>query len=273
MDDPAFDFNAPMAHIDECFEREADELVVKHPEWPAALVKVLHPRNKRMAGHSGRAEAAKAAAAAAEGGAPSAGAAGGAGDAPASPPELWTEHDGSEVVSGAFLTAVGPGKDAAWLLARGITCVVNCIDRRESKPLPADTLQAAGIKRYACLDMDDKFKPEYAARLHEGADALAAGAGDGGKTLVHCAAGVSRSSTVMLLFLMKHRGMRLAEALVTAHTRRFQVYPALGFLKYLAAQEAALYPGQEPSMPADVLLLHRESIGAAGRCAAAAGFV
>lgn len=55
----------------------------------------------------------------------------------------------------------------------------------------------------------------------------------GGLTLVHCVAGVSRSATLCLAYLVKHRGMSLREAYVHLKKARPCVRPNCGFFNQL----------------------------------------
>lgn len=68
------------------------------------------------------------------------------------------------------------------------------------------------------------------------ADAIAAG----GRVLVHCNAGVSRSATAVLAFLLAHRQLRLDDALVLLQSRRSKVKPNPGFLRQLRDYERQL---------------------------------
>ncbi|RMC11660.1 hypothetical protein DUI87_11782 [Hirundo rustica rustica] len=54
----------------------------------------------------------------------------------------------------------------------------------------------------------------------------------GGKVLVHCAMGVSRSATLVLAFLMIHENMTLVDALKTVSAHR-NICPNSGFLSQL----------------------------------------
>ncbi|XP_063261971.1 dual specificity protein phosphatase 13B [Prinia subflava] len=54
----------------------------------------------------------------------------------------------------------------------------------------------------------------------------------GGKVLVHCAMGVSRSATLVLAFLMIHENMTLVDALKTVGAQR-NICPNFGFLNQL----------------------------------------
>ncbi|CAG0913222.1 unnamed protein product [Notodromas monacha] len=54
----------------------------------------------------------------------------------------------------------------------------------------------------------------------------------GGKVIVHCKQGISRSSTLVVAFLMLKRGMATQEALTIIRSKR-EVMPNEGFLQHL----------------------------------------
>lgn len=66
----------------------------------------------------------------------------------------------------------------------------------------------------------------------------------GGKVLVHCVMGISRSATVISAYLMMSRGMSVPQAVSFVKKRRPQVQPNYGFIKQLHAFSACAY---EPS--------------------------
>lgn len=63
---------------------------------------------------------------------------------------------------------------------------------------------------------------------------------EGGKTLVHCLAGVSRSVSLCIGYLMKHKGMTLSEAFHHIHSRRPCIRPNNGFFSQLINYEKQL---------------------------------
>lgn len=59
----------------------------------------------------------------------------------------------------------------------------------------------------------------------------------GGRALVHCVAGASRSATVILMHLMGHHGIFLRDAYATLRNARPQTLPNDGFKLQLAELE------------------------------------
>jgi serine/threonine protein kinase/predicted protein tyrosine phosphatase len=72
--------------------------------------------------------------------------------------------------------------------------------------------------------------------------ALSAGEG----CLVHCFAGMSRSATACIAYLMIKRGMRLDEAYLATKRGRPAIYPNQGFFQQLQKLDARLFPGARP---------------------------
>ena len=64
---------------------------------------------------------------------------------------------------------------------------------------------------------------------------------DGGKTLVHCVSGVSRSVTICLAYLMKYYNITLRNAFRYVSVRRPIVNPNTGFWKQLIRYEIRLF--------------------------------
>lgn len=58
-----------------------------------------------------------------------------------------------------------------------------------------------------------------------------------GSVLVHCMAGVSRSASIVIAFLMKINKWNMEKAYKYAHSMRKQVGPNYGFLKQLRDYE------------------------------------
>ena len=81
---------------------------------------------------------------------------------------------------------------------------------------------------------------DEACRIIDGALASRGRGGAKGKILVHCSAGISRSPSLVVAYLMKARGMSLRAALGQVVRARPQVSPNPGFLRQLKALEEEL---------------------------------
>eukprot|EP00771_Trimastix_marina_P001200 gnl/Trimastix_PCT/2254.p1 GENE.gnl/Trimastix_PCT/2254~~gnl/Trimastix_PCT/2254.p1 ORF type:complete len:324 (+),score=22.77 gnl/Trimastix_PCT/2254:77-1048(+) len=66
--------------------------------------------------------------------------------------------------------------------------------------------------------------------------------------LVHCAAGVSRSATLVLAYIMQRERIPFKQALLRVKTKRSCVAPNFGFVAQLMDLEARLFPGLPPSI-------------------------
>jgi len=70
----------------------------------------------------------------------------------------------------------------------------------------------------------------------------------GGKTLVHCVSGVSRSASLCLAYLMKHERMPLRRAFAHLKSRRPSVRPNTGFFTQLIEYERRVFGAATVSM-------------------------
>ncbi|XP_064484133.1 dual specificity protein phosphatase 10-like [Ornithodoros turicata] len=71
----------------------------------------------------------------------------------------------------------------------------------------------------------------------------------GSRVLVHCQAGVSRSPTITISYLMKHLGLRLVDAYSFVKRRRPIISPNLNFMGQLMELETTLSDCAEPPCP------------------------
>jgi len=76
------------------------------------------------------------------------------------------------------------------------------------------------------------------------------------RVLVHCAAGISRSSTVVIAYLMQSHNMSLKMAYEHVYCRRNTIRPNPGFFNQLMEFEMKLY-SQQTMSPKDLSLLLR----------------
>jgi len=79
---------------------------------------------------------------------------------------------------------------------------------------------------------------------------------NGGRVLVHCAAGISRSSSLVLAYLMKYRHYDLRKAFNLVKSSRRVVRPNNGFFQKLIDYERSIY-GDEHT-PSCQMVKHSE---------------
>jgi len=113
-----------------------------------------------------------------------------------------------------------------------ITCVVNATTE-------VPTLRLDGVANLK-LWLDDTPESDSRQYFDMVADLIQAQTDQGGRTLVHCLAGVSRSATFCLAYLLKYERKSLREAYEYLAARRPMVRPNLGFWRQLIAYELEL---------------------------------
>ena len=84
---------------------------------------------------------------------------------------------------------------------------------------------------------DEEQGESMAASLRDAARFIDGAISGGGRCLVHCAAGISRSSTVVLAYYMLHRSLSLRDAFSELLSARRIVWPNDGFMSALLALE------------------------------------
>ncbi|MEE6469420.1 hypothetical protein FKM82_008618 [Ascaphus truei] len=139
----------------------------------------------------------------------------------------------AEITSFLYLGRGSTASNRILLLAKGITCIVNATieipnfnwPQFEYVKVPLADLPHAPISLYFDSVAD---KIHSIARKH-------------GATLVHCAAGVSRSASLCIAYLMKYHKVSLIEAYNWVKTRRPIIRPNVGFWKQLIDYERKLF--------------------------------
>lgn len=70
-----------------------------------------------------------------------------------------------------------------------------------------------------------------------------------GGVLVHCYAGVSRSASCVIAYLMQERGMKFQEAFAFASKKRPVIFPNMGFQRQLREYEQLLLIKKSYTLP------------------------
>ncbi|XP_068903533.1 dual specificity protein phosphatase 21 isoform X3 [Tenebrio molitor] len=119
--------------------------------------------------------------------------------------------------------------------ALNVACVVNV-----APELPDTPLHRSDIV-YHKIPILDSGNSRIYPWFDETADLIQKVANSGGKILVYCVAGVSRSASICLAYLMKHQGLTLLDAYNYVKLRRSKIKPNCGFFKQLIEYEKKLF--------------------------------
>ncbi|XP_038208085.1 dual specificity protein phosphatase 13-like isoform X1 [Zerene cesonia] len=142
--------------------------------------------------------------------------------------------DVNEVYPGLFVGDAVAAKDKAFLRRMGINYVLNTAEGKRYTQVDTDHLyyrDCPGL-RYKGFQLMDLPSTDISKYFHIAANFIDEGISRGGRVLVHCLMGVSRSATCALAFLMIKRGMTLTEALALVRSRR-DIHPNEGFVRQL----------------------------------------
>ena len=137
-----------------------------------------------------------------------------------------------EIIPHLFLGSIGSASNLKQLQNFKITHIVCC---------------ASGIKnffpddfKYYNLSLLDSEKENIKQYFKESFDFIDDAIKNGGNVLVHCHAGVSRSSTILIAYIMKSKKMKLNDVIDLLKTKREKVSPNAGFMGQLRDYEEEL---------------------------------
>ncbi|XP_018428003.1 PREDICTED: dual specificity protein phosphatase 18 [Nanorana parkeri] len=142
-------------------------------------------------------------------------------------------HRFSKVTESLYLSNNKAAYNKTQLQAHGITCVINV-----SLEGPVGTPPVPEYFHFSVADIPETPLCDYFETV---ADKIHEVEANGGCTLVHCVAGISRSATLCLAYLMKHGANTLLEAHTHLKKCRPFIEPNIGFWGQLIAYELKLY--------------------------------
>ncbi|XP_043916871.1 dual specificity protein phosphatase 4 [Protopterus annectens] len=95
-----------------------------------------------------------------------------------------------------------------------------------------------GYFQYKCIPVEDNHKADISSWFMEAIDFIDSVAACKGRVLVHCQAGISRSATICLAYLMMKKRVKLEEAFEFVKQRRSIISPNFSFMGQLLQFES-----------------------------------
>lgn len=141
----------------------------------------------------------------------------------------------SQILDFLFLSGCN-GLTTERLQKLNITAAVNCIKGIKSKFTKDINL--------IYIPVEDEETEDLVPYIKQVVDFIEEERKNGGKTLVYCGLGISRSVTFVLAYLMIYQKMNLIESYKFVQKRRSIICPNVGFFKQLIALEIQLFGSQ-----------------------------
>lgn len=135
-------------------------------------------------------------------------------------------------MEGLFLGSVGAAYTNSALKARKITHILTVCDCLPPK-FPSEFT-------YKVIEIVDEPSVRISAHFKDTGEFIHEAIKNGGVVLVHCFAGVSRSASVVIAYLMRYHGMSYMQAFTHVKTRRPWICPNYGFVNQLKRYDSWL---------------------------------
>ncbi|KAK3083833.1 hypothetical protein FSP39_003858, partial [Pinctada imbricata] len=129
-------------------------------------------------------------------------------------------------------------KNKSKLRRLGITHLINCAQGPSQINTDQRYFMDVGIRFFGIRGLDAPWF-DLTPYFQPAAEFIESALKSGGRVYVHCWAGVSRSATIVLAYLMLKKGMRLNDAHRLVASKRF-IYPNFGFKKQLSYVDSRL---------------------------------
>jgi len=143
----------------------------------------------------------------------------------------------SEITNQIWIGSYGDISNDKFLNERQITHILCCADEI---PLRVGFPYSQVYQGHKVFLIDDKVNEKTMAYFLEGATVLDTWINDGKNIIVHCFAGISRSVSVVITYLMVYKGWTYDLAFQHIKLRRPRMNPHSDFIPILRAIEAKL---------------------------------
>ena len=165
----------------------------------------------------------------------------------------------SQITEELYLGADEVARDLAVLRGNGITHVLNT-----AGVACANYHEGTSELQYRVVHLYDSPKQDISCVVYSCVEYIDAAIEGGGKVFVHCHQGVSRSTTMVVAYLMWKRGLNFNDAFAHVKALRAVANPNAGFLCKLLAYDKALR-ATSPPQPAKLYRMAPDVGGPVGR--------
>ena len=131
----------------------------------------------------------------------------------------------TQIVTGLYLGDYEDASKQSRLTERNITHIVNCAKEHKNY-FPNEYM-------YLTLNLDDSEQQVIYDRLEKSFNFIKKALDNGGSVLVHCHAGISRSASIVIYYLMKVTKSPYDRIYSFVKSKRAQVSPNKGFVMQL----------------------------------------
>jgi dual specificity MAP kinase phosphatase len=145
-----------------------------------------------------------------------------------------------EILPELFLGNAVNSEDLEWLKKHNIEYILNV-----TSDLP-NIFEEQGSIKYMQIPISDHAGQNLASFFPQAIEFIDKGRAQKKGVLVHCLAGISRSVTVMLAYLMAHRQLSLNEAYNMILKRKANIDPNFHFMHQLHSFEKQLFDARQP---------------------------
>jgi len=156
---------------------------------------------------------------------------------------MRTDGVAAEILPGFYLGSIGAAFNRKILQEQNVGHILCCCDNvKEAFP---------NVFKYRMLKLLDKPDEDITRYFDETAEYIHEILTKGEKVLVHCFAGKSRSTTIMISYLIKYQKMTVDQALKAIREKRPVAQPNMGFLKQLRLYEKKILESGAPEVQAE----------------------
>lgn len=131
----------------------------------------------------------------------------------------------SKIFDQLYLGSVADATNPQFLKDAGITHIVNCAEECPSPFSQTISYLNLNLKDIPTQSLYHVFEPSF--------EYIRDNIGMGSIVLVHCAAGISRSTSIVLYFIMKIKNVGYDQAIAFVRSKRSIVNPNIGFKQQL----------------------------------------